>query len=519
MTLPLGLILATSLSSGTAIPAVNLTIGLRGGAIVIPLVSSPSETLEVSLTSEDWFDTSLDSEVLWMHAARRVRPSWPDPPMITTVHTQEVPGAAAFLVADAPADANGNLVVNGHTVVMHWHDLPSAMPDLRPRSTNRSASPRPPLGTPPLDDPTQSWRCELVAMMQGRSKPQLSRFDSEQERRVATATSGNWRYAMHRLNNRDHGVATQVAALLTSTFETPEGQTAGWLTDPRSIASLLSILIGPDSPADPIEVRTLRWCERQTSMLVWVESDQGDVVKLAAANPSQHTRIAEVSWARPFELPLALAVQPHQIGKESLDPLPEQELQQLLIQVNESHLVLPINRTIPTVEPPGLMMGPFHPTRTLSDVRHGADPPPPHNDRQTFAQLRRLGGQWELMFECRRPTETDQREGDSVTVFLACEHKEVTIVATPDGTASLSDLTFGTTTAHTATQPHAWLCRIVLPGDWAMCENPSIALMRSHADSDSVETWPTPCTPWSIHMDPTHVDLGGWDQDAEVVTP
>jgi len=519
MMLSLGLILANGLAGTTATPTVQQAIGLRGGAIVIPLSGTPAAQIEASLTPNSWRSPSIDASAAWLRATRRSHADWSEPPFRVTVHEHEIANADAFLVASLPDTANGDMIVNGATITMTWHELPQAMPDLRRRSQPDASSAVMVLATPPLDDPTQAWRCELVAMMRGCAPPSLDRFDSLLARRVALATAGNWRYAMHRLHTRDPGVARQVADLLTATFECPEGTAAAWLTDPRSIAELLAILVGPDGAADPIAAQALRWCERQTSLLVWIESDQGESVSVSGANPSHQPRIAQVSWARPYELPLALAVPPHAMARESLQPLPERETLQLLVQVGQNHLVLPVNRAIQTIEPPGLMMGPLHPNRSLSDVSQGTSPAALPSNLQTYAQLRRLAGRWELMFECRWPAEGASNDGESVSTLLTGDHKSVSIVATPYGTVTSTSGIFGAASAHTAIHPHAWLCRLVLPEGWASSDTPSIAVMRSHAGSANVETWPTPCTPWNIRLDPAPVDLNGWNQDAATAEP
>ncbi|MDP7070823.1 MAG: hypothetical protein QF561_05695 [Phycisphaerales bacterium] len=519
MSLLSGLTLVTVAASGSVSPAVHQAIGLRGGSLVIPLTSSPTTPVEVSLGSDEWSGRTLDANVVWLHGSRHHHAGWAVPAIQVSISETDDLGGTPYLVTKVPEDAQGDLLVDGHVVLMTWHTLPDAMPELRARSAPQASEPWPPMATPPLDDPTRSWRCELVAMMHGWPTPPIDRFESPEANLVAIATTGIWRFALHRLHELDAGVARQVALLLTHTFDTPQGPAAGWLTEQRSIATLLALLTGEDDADDPIAARALRWCERQTAMLVWIDSDRGNRVTVTGGNPTTSSGLVELSWARPYELPVAMPIPPQGMAREAIEPLPDHELIQLLVQAGQNHLVLPVDRSIPTIEPPGLMMGPFHPVRGLGDIRSGQMPPPLPASEQTFAQLRRLAGQWELMFECRWPSDPQRREGEAVTTMLTCGDARTTIVVTPHGSVTISDKSMGDVSAHTAIQSHSWLCRLVLPTGWGGCEAPAVAMMRTHAWSGTAVTWPTPCTPWNVVLDPTRVDLTGWDQDAATPAP
>lgn len=502
-----------------ATPTIEQALALRGSGLVIPLtaVSGNDTPIASSLVDGSRTIARLDSHLVWINARPRTLREWSLPPQITQVSGDETSGGTPFLVLSLPHDGRGHLVVDGTPVRLHWADLPDSMPALQRLNTASGGEEFLPYAASLLQDPLSAWRCELLAAVRGHTPPPLDRFTDLPTRLIAIASIGPWRIAMQQLAEADRGVARRVAELLTGTTQNEGHTIAAWLSRGSALDELLAIALSSDTAENPMATRALRWCERQTSLLVWVTADRGASVLISLANPEPRAVLAEVMWAIPGELPLASSVPAGASTMTRLEPLPLRELAPLLLEVGQNHLTLPIDRSIQDVEPPGLMLGPLHPNRTLSDVRAGLPPPPAPMSRQTFAQFRKLMGHWEVMLECRwNGLQTDPCDGESVTIDLRVGDRRHVIEVTPDGLRSSHQA--DAPTAHASKLDHAWLCRVVLPDAW-IADQMSIALLRTHADSPAFETWPTPCVPWRIEFDPTPMNLSAWDQDAVEATP
>ncbi|MDP6478937.1 MAG: hypothetical protein QGI75_02730 [Phycisphaerales bacterium] len=502
-----------------ATPTIEQTLALRGSGLVIPLtaVSGNDDPIASSLVDGNQTIARLDSHLVWINAKPRTPRAWSLPSHRTLVSGDETSGGTPYLVLSLPHDGRGHLVVDGTLVRLHWANLPDSMPTLRQLNTASDDEEFLPYAAPPLQDPLGAWRCELIAAMRGHTPPSLDRFTDLPTRLIAAASIGPWRRAMQQLAEADRGVARQVAELLTGTTQNEGHSIAAWLSRGSALDELLAIALGSDTAENPRATRALRWCERQTSLLVWITADRGGSVLISLANPEPHAVLAEIMWAIPGELPLASSVPAGASTMTHLEPLPLRELAPLLLEVGQNHMTLPIDRSIQDVEPPGLMLGPLHPNRTLSDVHTGLPPPPAPMSRQTFAQFRKLMGHWEVMLECRwNGPQTDPHDGESVTIDLRVGDRRHVIEVAPDGLRSSHQA--DTPTVHVSRLDHAWLCRVVLPDAW-IADQMSIALLRTHADSPAFETWPTPCVPWRIAFDPTPMNLSAWDQDAAAEMP
>jgi len=514
-------LIGLSCVASAATPTISQALALRGGALVVPLedVRPDAQPPVVRLVKDGRTIARLDADLIWIDTTPRDLRLWSCAPYQTRVTATPTGRATPFLVLRIPEDGRGDLAVDGAPIVLHWADLPPAMPPLNRSIASIEGAAFGPYARPPMQEPLDSWRCELLAEMRGLEPTPLSRFPDAADRLLALAAAGPWRLAMHHLAAADLGVARRVAELLTSTARDNGLIIAAWLSSGAALDELLALAVSPPGEDDTVAARALRWCERQTSLLAWIRSDRGSLIQLALANPEPHPVLTEIAWAYPGELPLATRVPAGQSRLTRIDPLPQRELTPLLLEVGNNHMTLPIDRSIQYVKPPGLMLGPLHPSLTLLDVRAGANPPEAPASRQTFAQFRRLMGQWELMLECRWPEpleDADEPLRESVTIELRVRNNLHVIKITPRGLSSTHQA--GSPTVHVSRLDHAWLCRVVLPEEW-IADRMSVALLRTHADSPAVETWPTPSVPWHIELDPTPLDLTRWDQDGTPLMP
>ena len=501
MNTPLACLIAASCcaASSAVVPDVAASLAQHGGALVIPLSDGDGEA-DARLTD----GPRLRSQVVWLEGVPRSDRVWTLPPRSLRIHTAATFEAEPFLFVKLPLVGEGDLLIDGSVVALHWAELPASMPELRLDGSAPEQQIEGPWAAPPLTDPSQAWRCELIAAIRGGRPPVLDRFD-RLERVIAMASIGPWRLAMHRIAEADRGVARRVAELLTGVATGPSGPVAAWLTANGPLQELLSLAV-TDDPSAPLALRATRWCDRQTELLTWIVADQGDEVMLGFANPSRSATLAEVTWAVPGEIPWPAHIPGSTVQTRRYEPLPLRGDERLLVQVGGAHLAMPVRRSAREVIPPGLTIGPLSPARTLTDVAAAMPPPPPPTNAQTFAQVRRLRGHWEIMLECRWPNQPKSLEGESVTVSWACGSDHHTLAVTPDGIEGAS-----AATAHISLHDHAWLCRLVLPDAW-ICTSPMLSLTRTHGGRGGAETWPTPATPWHEQADPAMLDLSSWDE-------
>ena len=172
-------------------------------------------------------------------------------------------------------------------------------------------------------------------------------------------------------------------------------------------------------------------------------------------------------------------------------------------------------------EPPGLPIGPFLPVLTLHDARATTQPMPPRASAQTWAQVRRVLGRWEVLLDCRMPTAhvgsppdswhlNDLRGHEAVLLRVHIDGQEVTVVAHPFGhlysSGSSADLK-----VRIARQDTGWICRVQLPDHWTN-QGFGLELARTHAGSSLLETAVMAGSPWAPLPGPVLIDVGAWDQ-------
>jgi hypothetical protein len=182
--------------------------------------------------------------------------------------------------------------------------------------------------------------------------------------------------------------------------------------------------------------------------------------------------------------------------------------------------------------PPGFAFTPLRPPLTLAEAQAGWQRALPA-DRSTTARFRRLNRRWELFVECRRPDPSEPSR-DPVTISGVEDARGVEAVAVLLGRGSTGvGLTVPETgwhsifrgdhdrtlEVHRRSYQDRWFCRIVLPDRWLQeaGEGPArIGLVRTHGDSESVETAPYPVLPWRLEPGRADISLDTWDDLPEV---
>ena len=190
--------------------------------------------------------------------------------------------------------------------------------------------------------------------------------------------------------------------------------------------------------------------------------------------------------------------------------------------------------------PPGVRFGPFRAPLTLGEIQMRQFAAVP-SERATTAQLRRLGGRWEVFFDCRRPLpdaeaapraarrlpsfdSADTVRGiESVTLFIGPEahgdEPRIALTVPEVGPWRLFEgVDDGTLEIHRRAYEDRWYCRLVLPDAWLLPTHGPAALLgcrRAHDDSPQVETSPHASVPWRSDPGRLAVDLGAWTDRPE----
>lgn len=506
-------------------PEVDRAMAFRGASIVLPLLAQRDLPTEVVATYVHGDDerTEVTARTCWFMPTDVPERRWADP-MVPLAVSSRGSTAAPHLVVPVPDLEDGTLLIGDARIELTWHEMPPAMPAVALGGLRHDVLQPDGRGltTPSFDDPFEAWRVELIAARQGLRAPPIDRFEHGDARAVALQRVAAWRTALHRLHAASPGVARGCVEQLTAMAHDDGMAIAAWVTEPGALAELLGILLTSD-PIEPTDLaqQALAWIDRQAPVVAWLGAVHGDPVEVAIANARRGDQIVEMVWAVPSEIPMAQALGPGELVTLGVDPLVMRGDDRLLVEVATQALILPVHREVIEAEPPGVLAGPFSPPRVLAEVRLGAAPSPPAVSRQTFAQFRRLTGAWEVMIEARwpspsvnedhrddQPTVGDLRGHECVLVVLECQDgSRHEVLVTPDGVVGANG-----PSAHVRVFDHAWLCRLVLPSSWIDSDVVSLALARGHGDAQSVETWPSPGTPWKVMIDPIPIDLSDWDQ-------
>ncbi len=499
-------------------------LAVRGGVLMIPIQRSSADTLQTTSVAivNDGQRTDLTGEVIAIGAElRKTRHwSWPSTRPVTTSKPDSQ--TRTWLAVTLPKDGRGNLEWNGRTIDLRWSDLQDGMPPLclghPPAIPPNIVDITPLLASPPLDDPLQAWRWELLAARHGVSPPDLSRFHGG-DLLLATHDVQQWRQAMWRLHTASPSVARTAADLFTASV-TMQGHTvAGWLTEPAARTEFLAAM---QTGSDDLAEAALAWCDRQVPVGGWVSKVHGPSIEVSLLNASPAQELIELAWNRAGELPIASVLAARSGRVVQLPPLNSHARDALVIEVGTNQMMLPVDRQTQRVEPPGPTLGPLSAAWTLGDVRLATPPKLLPVNELTFVQLRRLAGHWELMFECRwtHPVSTGSwadwsldtlPQHEAVLIHVVEQNRTHHMLITPDGHIAAAQ---GDTIPKVSTRshPHAWLARVSIPDLWTDAGELSLAIARGHANTDGIETWPTPCASWDLHLDPAPFDLRDWDQ-------
>ncbi|MCH2135284.1 MAG: hypothetical protein MK101_01730 [Phycisphaerales bacterium] len=516
--------------AGEPVPAVDRALALSGGAIILPMDPASAEdgwpqSMQVHLEGPSGRRT-LTGHLVWRTPQPAVLRHWgadPVPAILVPIRAgyrvvdPSDKGVGPRMIIALPSEAGGDLTIGGKTVHLHWAPLPETMPDLRLRSGGPMGPPPPfkPSEATPGTLPLERWRWELLCAADGVHPPPLP--PPGLDRDAALASVGPWRFLMHALAEADRGVAREVLDCLTRRVERDGRVIADWVSDPGRIAALVQ---GQSGQADLRAQAALAWAESMPPITTWIEQPLHEDISVVLSNATVRARVVEVAWARPGEIPVGIGVEAGTVAIERLARGPDEGLIAMQTGAMATGLKVPPASIAP--RPPGLSLGPFLGPLTLRDAQAGQQPAPPPPDRQTWAQVRRVLGRWEILLDCARPAgapasippagamTVDRLKGhDAVLIRLEVDGQGIPIVVHPSGWTCARGAV-PRLEVRTARRGDAWISRVLLPEHWTG-DGFSIELTRTHGGDDAIETAVSAGSPWAPLPGPLHIDVTAWD--------
>ena len=449
------------------------------------------------------------------------------------------------LLVALPDDASGALVLGESTLNLQWIDAPKSMPPIRVGGGSREGvlTAVPMLDRPDPDNPLDWWRWELLAERRGMEPPPPD-FESIVARLAARHVTGLWRLAMTRLHDASRGVAARCRDLLTGTCMADGNSIAAWITEANRIDELLRSLLDFNLDDDARIEAALSWADSQISQFVWTNQSFGPVVQISIANPDPRKVLAEFIWMNGDDVPLGVSLAADDVTTNNLRrhaaavARSGYRMDILNLVIENQVQRIPFGDAVALVKPPGPVLGPFKPALSLADVRAG-NSSESAIENQSWIQIRRHDGKWELYVECLREpsaagTTHDQKplpeKIDSLDELLGIEAMAIQIghsapdqiwptqcvvISPHDGWRRYTGNTPEIPEINVRVQEDRWLATMSLPDSWLPANGDELLLSatRLHAENNRFETIPSACPPWNPDPLPIYLDLSIWDKD------
>jgi len=533
---------------------VDRPVLVRGGTIMLPLAAErPGVEWPESLEIKYGKTGSITGTIAWLEpAVPSIERHWTDDPRLIRVRavlptddSSVVPpssGFGPFLVADAPKNAEGELRLGKQKLKPVWMDAPLVRavdphepPMVRERSPDR----------PDPDSPFEYWRWVLLAQREGRLPPEP--LGDAVQQQVARSIAALWQAGLARLERADAAVARAVTDQLIQTATDRGQRFAVWVTDPQRLATLLDSLLNTDRRDRDVVAEAENWVQQADRLILWPQTEYGPQVRVTMCSLAGDPVPATLRWRDDQSPPTRLTLPPRVLTTVTMQrvPLPapvaigfpappEPTLQTLIIDCGGREVEMNFGVRQVAAKPPGVFFRPLAAPLTLADAwaRQSRSASSSH---ATLAQVRRLGGRWEVFFDCRRPESTevnretprvagqvrdfdDLRGMEAVTLLLGEDRDAeplIWLTIPEDGyPLAIRGQHDGTLQIHKKSHGDRWYCRVVLPDAWFSAAETSpafIGFVRSHGDSEQLESGPNACVPWRATPSRAAINLDHWD--------
>ncbi|MDP7008231.1 MAG: hypothetical protein QGI78_01525 [Phycisphaerales bacterium] len=509
----------------------------KGGVLMVPLLSNEQGDqwpTTIPVTFEDgriaegllgWVEVNSDTSS-WVDDQVFVRPITSSD-STASIHPKDTMSGPVLFV-QVPPDVTGSVFFGSEYIFPKWLDLPPTFPDID--FTNADSDKQLVYERAAYLPPTNAihyWRWCLLASRVQKLPPEPPNNTSV-EYLAALYGEQLWRIGFTNLASASRSVAATCRDLLTDTASDGSHRFACWVDSPQSLEELLSILVDETLTSKQRATQALRWCDVQSRSLVWFASIFGDTVTLKFANSSPTPTLCRFQWEGENEIPLAVEVPPYETDLVTIErpqtvdlsifgPVVTPSTQKLRLRTNVGSTVFPIEEKTLDAKPPYLRLPPLSPTWTLATLRRGYVTPV-DDSMKTLVEVRFIKGSWELFLKCygnESNPETNTGEipvgTEAVTLFL---NGLPPVVIQPTGVSHNNLSIF------TNSESDRWSARVVLPDSFIRNGQVSFAIVRTHGNSDQIETAPLPCVPWNIIPAPVVINTTLWNTiDSVPITP
>jgi hypothetical protein len=512
----------------------------KGGVLLVQLLSETlgndwPATLNVTLENGQvieghigWVEHNKNS-THWAKNNFLIRPIAPTDDT-STIHPKDTI-TGPVLLAELPPNVQGLIHFGGDAVDPTWIELAKELPvlNITPPNLMQTQQVLESAALPEWNS-LEYWRWTLVASRKGIAPPEPPN-QNEVARLASLQAAQLWRVGFDRLARSSRGVAAECRDLLTNTANDDNQSFACWITRSDQINALLSIILDPTTSSRQLAARALRWTEEQQPFVQWLESVYGKMVSIATANPTLESQMLALRWHVEDEIPLVVEIPAKETARVNMERLLvvdtslfgpatiESQIEWLDLQIGKQTSSLPIVPQKVVARPPQVALQTLHPLWNLQQLQVQV-PNKVDNGQSTAVQLRKLLGGWELFVECYgRGEGTSLMDGiidlqklkGAEAITILHEPSDGVIAIPPEGTPVQNNIT-EEVKIHRSAYENKWAVRIELPDAWVSDDSVSFSIIRSHGDSDHIETGPLPCVPWNINPKPIVIDLTQWDE-------
>jgi len=338
---------------------------------------------------------------------------------------------------------------------------------------------------PDRESPGEYWRWVLLA--QELEHPCESPWWTGPAALYAQHRAELWCAGLARLRGVSASVATELRERLTARVRDPQRpdahvQVAAWVAQPSELTALLAILLDTQRTPETSMRAALGWLESRSPLTIWIESDAGGAVTLAAANPMPEEIVLRCAWLEaPKEAQVALLVPAHQVARmrverpfEATAPPSGRSRSEhaerwrsgltLRLEAGAWRGRVIVGPGVFSVRPPGLGFSTFVPSLTLVSAQSQRMDRMP-SQWSTTASVRRLAGRWEIFIECLAPIVV----ADDLVEVTIGDPLEIPVRFTVNdgGTITMIEGVRPTDlVAHARRHAYRWRVRIELPESW-----------------------------------------------------
>lgn len=420
---------------------------------------------------------------------------------------------------------------------------------------DRSSSDRGPLldwtedagpSLPDGDSPGEAFRRQLLGGT-GVERSTFLRQDSLL-RTLARSNTGRWLAGLALVDRVSPGVRDEVTATLTRRCLDGLYEFAAWPVNPSRLAELEYRLLEMSSRTGPQldtnrAMSVLAWAEEHPEIVAWIESDHGDMIRVAIANLDDLDHAMDASFGpRILAAPTRIEATAGRVTR-LLIPRPDSNAAARWIDIrddNDRNVRLPIGLSTVPVTPPGITM-PMAFDHWQLDGWLVNRPERAAASRQARATIQQGERGWELFIECddvtggRMPTTgaTDPDAGETDGALSEMSHwrdvvgiDALTILVgpvdeplfastiMPDGRRRLWVDVSNSMVPEIVMAPRTgggWTARVLIPDGWLNDDQTlDLGFLRAAPGVRRVVCGPRPALPWRMDPGRLRLDLAAW---------